>query len=198
EVSMSLLHGIAIISTCLRVEHRRRARRLWWDDYATIIPAVIEVLNIAVLWLRITHKPVPMEYKILYSYASSFFYSTIAWWSKISISLAVLRVIPAWSRIRPFAIAMPVIFLIFWAALFTTMITTCAIHTQWQFSRAQILICGPGYRITIVSTVLDVVADVMLVAVPLHQVWCIKRRASERRLVRLVFSSSMLTLVASI
>lgn len=57
EVSMSLLHGIAIISTCLRIEHRRRARRLWWDDYATIIPAVIEVLNIAMLWLRITHQP---------------------------------------------------------------------------------------------------------------------------------------------
>lgn len=45
---------------------------------------------------------------------------------------------------------------------------------------------------------MDVVADVILVAVPLHQIWCIKRRASERRLVRLVFSSSMLTLVASI
>ena len=56
EVCISILHGIAIISTCLRVEHRRRARRLWWDDYATIIPAVVEVLNVAVLWLRFTHR----------------------------------------------------------------------------------------------------------------------------------------------
>ena len=38
----------------------------------------------------------------------------------------------------------------------------------------------------------------MLVAVPLHQVWLIKRPANERRLVRLVFSTSILTLVASI
>ena len=45
---------------------------------------------------------------------------------------------------------------------------------------------------------MDVVADVMLVAVPLHQVWLIKRPANERRLVRLVFSTSILTLVASI
>ena len=45
---------------------------------------------------------------------------------------------------------------------------------------------------------MDVVADVMLVAVPLHQVWLIKRPANERRLVRLVFSTSILTLVASL
>ncbi len=88
---------MAFISTCLRVEHRRRARRLWWDDYATIIPAVVEVLNVAVLWLRITHRTgeyfsqwtfmqisrdwflVPLKHKILYSYSSSFFWSTIVW-----------------------------------------------------------------------------------------------------------------------
>ncbi len=74
-------------------------------------------------------------------------------WSKISLALAVLRVIPNWSRIRPFAIAMPVIFLVFWAALLTTMITTCAIHTQWQSSKAQILICGPGNGVEILNTV---------------------------------------------
>ena len=97
EVCISILHGIATISTCLRVEHRRRARRLWWDDYATIIPAVVEVLNVAVLWLRITHNAgeyfnqwtfmpisrdwflVPLKYKILYSYSSSFCWSTIVW-----------------------------------------------------------------------------------------------------------------------
>ena len=45
---------------------------------------------------------------------------------------------------------------------------------------------------------MDVVADLMLVTVPLHQVWLIKRPANERRLVRLVFSTSILTLVASI
>ncbi len=49
---MSVLHGIAICSTCLRLEHRRRTRRLWWDDYATIVPLLTEGLNIAVLWLR--------------------------------------------------------------------------------------------------------------------------------------------------
>ena len=83
-------------------------------------------------------------------------------WSKISLALAVLRVIPNWSKIRPFAIAMPVIFLVFWATLLTTMITTCAIHTQWQSSQAQILICGPGYRITIVSTVRESSAELAL------------------------------------
>ena len=83
-------------------------------------------------------------------------------WSKISIALAVLRVIPNWSRIRPFAIAMPVIFLVFWAALLTTMITTCAIHTEWHSSQAQILICGPGYRVTIVSTVREWSAELVL------------------------------------
>ncbi|KAF9473701.1 hypothetical protein BDN70DRAFT_925034 [Pholiota conissans] len=195
---MTVLHVATILTTCLRLEHRRRIRRLWWDDYAVIIPALTQLLNIAVLWIRITHKPASMDRKVMLSYASAFIFSTITWWSRMSLALTVLRIIPSWSKSRPFAIAMVISFAIFWVTLFTAIIGACATHTSWQYSKAEILICGPASKVAIVSTVLDIVGDIGLIAIPLHQLWCIKRHASEWRLVRLVFSSSVLTLVASI
>ncbi len=45
---------------------------------------------------------------------------------------------------------------------------------------------------------MDSFSDVLLIAIPLYQLWHISSRTSERRLIRLVFSASVITLMASI
>ncbi|PPQ91735.1 hypothetical protein CVT25_013017 [Psilocybe cyanescens] len=198
KVSLSILHGIAIFSTCLRLETRRRTRRLWWDDYTTIIPAITDCLNIAMLWLRLRNKTMPREERALFSYLGGAFFATINWWSRISLALAVVRITPVWSRSRRLATGMTIAFFCFWVALFLGMTLTCVVHTEWQFSDSQILICGPASRVAVANTVCDVISDIALIAIPLHQLWDINLPANERLRVRLVFSASSITLVASI
>ncbi|KJA28286.1 hypothetical protein HYPSUDRAFT_690450 [Hypholoma sublateritium FD-334 SS-4] len=200
KICISVLHGIAIFSTCLRLEHRRRTRKLWWDDYATIVPLLTEGLNISVLWLRFRYGNLSMQDKVLYSFINSFVYNTLNWWSRISLALAVLRITPPWAKPRYIARCLPMLFIAFWVALSTAMLTTCAVHTNWQrvTTSSQVVACGPAYRTLIASTILDSFSDVLLIAIPLYQLWHISSRTSERRLIRLVFSASVITLMASI
>ena len=76
-------------------------------------------------------------------------------WSRISLALAVLRITPPWAKPRCIARALPVLFITFWIALSTAMLTTCAVHTNWQraTTSSQVVSCGPAYRTLIASTI---------------------------------------------
>ncbi|TFK35205.1 hypothetical protein BDQ12DRAFT_668704 [Crucibulum laeve] len=92
------------LSSALRVEYRRRTRRLWWDDYASIVPAVFECFTIANIWLRLRRhddSERSQHFKAAYSYMNSAFFCSIIWWSRISLALAVVRITPVWSKTRP-------------------------------------------------------------------------------------------------
>ncbi|KAF8982898.1 hypothetical protein BDQ17DRAFT_1437670 [Cyathus striatus] len=39
KISITILHVTAAATACLRIDYRRRTRRLWWDDYAASVPA---------------------------------------------------------------------------------------------------------------------------------------------------------------
>ncbi|KAF4621466.1 hypothetical protein D9613_001226 [Agrocybe pediades] len=198
KVSMTVLHVVSILSTYLRIACRRKDRRLWWDDYAAIPPACINIINVVVLWLRLRYGQQPKQYRILYSYLSSFCFSSIIWWSRISLALAVVRITPVFSRARGVSLWMTGAFIIIWLSLLTTMITRCVTSTDWQKSPSTVLICGPGYWVTVASLSCDVIGDIFLVTIPLYQLWSINLPSEDRLRVRLVFSTSLFTLISAV
>lgn len=52
---MTVLQLTAVGSTAFRLYYGHKIRRLWWDDYAAIVPLVAEFIYIPVLWMRIVH-----------------------------------------------------------------------------------------------------------------------------------------------
>ncbi|KIM46677.1 hypothetical protein M413DRAFT_56398, partial [Hebeloma cylindrosporum] len=52
KVSVTLFHLLAVGFTLLRLVYRWKTKRLWWDDYITIIPLMVDILYIILMWLR--------------------------------------------------------------------------------------------------------------------------------------------------
>jgi hypothetical protein len=52
KVSVTLFHLLAVGSTLLRLVHRWKTKRMWWDDYITVIPFTVDIVHIILMWLR--------------------------------------------------------------------------------------------------------------------------------------------------
>ena len=52
KASVTLLHLLAAGSTLLRLVHRWKTNRMWWDDYITVIPLMVDIIFIILMWLR--------------------------------------------------------------------------------------------------------------------------------------------------
>ncbi|TFK34321.1 hypothetical protein BDQ12DRAFT_715379 [Crucibulum laeve] len=192
KVSISILHVIGISSSVLRVEYRRRTRRLWWDDYASIVPAAFERYGSP------DHSEYVRQLKIALSYMNMASLSIIIWWSRISLALAVVRITPVWSKTRLWVIGFTCAFIMAWIALLLAMMVTCAVRTDWQHVRADIVLCGPSYGITNATLPTNLTSDMILFGFPLYRLWYIKLRPAQRRLVLFVFSTSILSLAGEV
>ncbi|TFK34320.1 hypothetical protein BDQ12DRAFT_763571 [Crucibulum laeve] len=189
KVSVTTLHVIGILSSVLRVEYRRRTRRLWWDDYASIGPAAFECVAIAIIWLRFRRyddSEHVRQLKIALSYMNMASLSIIIWWSRISLALAVVRITPVWSKTRLWVIGFTCAFMVAWIALLLIMMVKCTVNTDWQRIRADIILC------------VNLTSDLILFGFPFYRLWYIKLRPAQRRLVLLVFSTSVLSLTGEV
>ncbi|KAF8999796.1 hypothetical protein BDQ17DRAFT_733387 [Cyathus striatus] len=203
KISITILHGLAILTAFLRFEYRRRTRRLWWDDHAALVPAIIEFLNIAVFWIRIRHFDAEddillRQLKIDLSYINSACFATIIWWPRISMALAIVRITPHWSKLHRITLCVTFLFILNWIALGLAFIITCVVHSLWTHANSDILVCGPAYYVTPASVTTDIVGDTILVILPLHHLWRLRLRRSQRRLILMVFSTSLLTLITAV
>ncbi|TFK34322.1 hypothetical protein BDQ12DRAFT_372532, partial [Crucibulum laeve] len=197
SVSVTILHVIGILSSVLRVEYRRRMHRLWWDDYASIVPAAFECVAIAIIWLRFRRygdSEQVRQLKIALSYMNITCLSIIIWWSRITLALAVVRITPVWSRTRLWVIGFACAFIVAWIAILLAMLVPCAVNTDWQHVRVDIILCAASYRVTDVTVPTNLTSDMILVGFPLYRLWYIKLRPAQRRLVLFVFSTSVLSL----
>ncbi|TFK35224.1 hypothetical protein BDQ12DRAFT_726168 [Crucibulum laeve] len=199
KVVITILHVIAASTSVLRVDYRRRTRRLWWDDYAAIVPAVFECVKIAIIWLRLRsfdQSEDSRQLKVALSFMNQTCFGIIIWWSRISLALAVVRITPVGSKARPWVIGLTCAFILNFIAIVLGMTVTCAMSTAWQYAKGNILICGPSYGVNLASVITDIVGDLLLVGFPMYRLRCLKLQSAQRRLVLLVFSTSVLTLVA--
>ncbi|TFK35236.1 hypothetical protein BDQ12DRAFT_668731 [Crucibulum laeve] len=116
--------------------------------------------------------------KVVLSYLNQTCFGLIIWWSRISLALAVIRITPVWSKTRPWVICLICAFILNCLTIILGMTVTCAVNTNWQHMKA------------------DIIGDLLLVGFPLYRLWYIKLQPAQHRLVLLVFSTSVLTLVA--
>ncbi|KAF9002143.1 hypothetical protein BDQ17DRAFT_1542465 [Cyathus striatus] len=201
KICMTVAHVMAILTACLRIEYRRRSRRIWWDDYAAFVPAVTEALNAVLFLIRLRHfsdeeNQILRTLKVRLVFANIPLSVTILWWSRISMSLAIVRITPEWSKSRAIAIYATFTFILTWAVLVISYMLLCTVNNSWQYANSDILICVPTYQRGIAAGIsTDIASDIYLAVLPLYHLWRLRLSPPQRRLVRLVFSTSLLTLI---
>lgn len=58
-VSITFVHCLSLSMTLIRLNHRWRTSRIWWDDYVVVIPWVFDLFSTIILWTEYTNKGTP-------------------------------------------------------------------------------------------------------------------------------------------
>ncbi|KAH7912883.1 hypothetical protein BJ138DRAFT_715638 [Hygrophoropsis aurantiaca] len=96
---------------------------------------------------------------------------------------------------RTLAFLLALMFALMWTLALATKIYACASDTAWY--NAMIIQCPIPAGVAVVEVCTDVVADLILVLLPLRLLWRVKLPANQRKLLLAIFSSSILISVVS-
>jgi len=55
KVCVTILHLFVIGVTSVRLVHRWRTKRMWWDDYGAFVTLIVDVLVVILMWLKFRH-----------------------------------------------------------------------------------------------------------------------------------------------
>ncbi|KAF8963642.1 hypothetical protein BDZ97DRAFT_1661444, partial [Flammula alnicola] len=179
-VCITLLHFLSISFTVIRIGHACRTGRIWWDDYLVGIPVVADCIYLITMWLRLKNG------------GKYFLYFTILWYviylvSRICVALSVAKIFLPGHPFRKLSFYF--IGLLFLFYLTSVLMTTfsCSGSPWWQLN----------FGNCVVSASVDFVADLILVIAPVMMLWRIKFPPSQRILILVLFSSSILTSLGS-
>ncbi|KAF8901902.1 hypothetical protein CPB84DRAFT_1776979 [Gymnopilus junonius] len=207
KVSLSILHAVAIVSTLYRLVHRFRIRRSWWDDYVAFLPLMLDPMYWMLTLVRFYHRVLDLThttrtFRVLNSFWLSLLpYLLIVWSTRVALSLSLGRIFPAKHPARRWSYVLVGAMIVFCITNILVANLTCK-YTSPLLVLFEVTHCDTGAGGFLVQTiflfVVNVFGDLLLVISPLIFFWRIKLPAGERRLILMVFSGSILTLLAGV
>ncbi|KAF5322348.1 hypothetical protein D9619_002206 [Psilocybe cf. subviscida] len=191
RVCMTLLHVLAVLSTTFRVSIRWRMARMWWDDYMTLLPTIVDVYLCSTLWagpqisrenfLRVGSKRLRI---------SNFFTTSIIWCSRICILLSLGRIFPSRHANRQRINSLIALFAVFYVINIILVAVKCDPTPTSKFCLRS---SRRGNLLTI-GFALSVVGDVILVVCPITMLWKIKLPSQrDRQMILVALSTNIVT-----
>ncbi|PPQ91565.1 hypothetical protein CVT25_008602 [Psilocybe cyanescens] len=195
KVCVTMVQAVSITSMIIRLVHRWRIKRMWWDDWVTFVPLLVDCLYLSFMWkgtqgwhyhygelcrlCRYCDQKLDRNFRV----------------SRVSLALSTARIFPAKHFYRRVALWISGIFLFLCIMNVMMVIFKC-----WQSSdqnTSQMLPCAQkGTSFKVIT--LDALAEVILVVTPLVMLRNIRLPKSERRLILALFSSSILSFLGSV
>ncbi|OJA10986.1 hypothetical protein AZE42_09307 [Rhizopogon vesiculosus] len=168
-----VLHSIAILSSVFRLAYRGWTHHLWWEDAWAAFALISDVICLGCIWVD-----APISSWIL-----SVTYTSVLWAARMSIIFSIIRIAKhSASKVhRQVTYLIAVSFACMWAAILAQKMVVCTYHS-----------CQMGRSVALSQLITDVVADISLVAVPLHFWRNVGISRSRKILVLSTFSSSLL------
>ncbi|KAH6908837.1 hypothetical protein BKA70DRAFT_1188675 [Coprinopsis sp. MPI-PUGE-AT-0042] len=203
KVCITVLHGLAIGATVLRIWIRWKDAKLWWDDYVAAATMLMDVAFAITFWLMFgTHAGSSMTLGVTeIGWLNIAAYFLIFWASRVSLALSIARVFPAGTMARRSLVAMVALFFFF--CIFTCVLdgSLCiwspAIYPPEMMRFGEYKNCQPGtLRYSLaggITVAAHFLSDIMAIIVPLIFLWRITLPPSERRLVHGAVSANTLT-----
>ncbi|KAJ8487219.1 hypothetical protein ONZ45_g14421 [Pleurotus djamor] len=197
---VSIPHSIALIVTLFRLFDRWRLRRLWWDDWWALTALICNMVN----WLALLLRPpngsgeryFPIESRVGIFWLSLLFFPLTLWTARISIGVSLVRVLPPGNIMRKVAFFMNILFGFMCMGILVQRIYSCARTDAWHNSATVQCTFPSGAGVN--NLVTDVVADVILIAVPLIALWKVYMPLNLRRIIYSIFTASILITIFSV
>ncbi|KAI0746976.1 hypothetical protein C8Q80DRAFT_810997 [Daedaleopsis nitida] len=201
RVLATALPAIATVLTSLRLYYRWSRHHLGWDDVWAAVAAICEVFLCAGAWTRSdTPATGPFHHgpyvRIVGYYMLDVAFTCAIWAARMAILCSIIRLIPHMMRLRTYAYLSAVLFGLMWAALLILKLVICETNTEWKKGPGFQCVLGPAVGGVEIAT--DLVADTILVALPIRLLWHINLSPARRALLTGIFSASIFTTVVSI
>ncbi|KAG2346165.1 hypothetical protein BDR05DRAFT_67365 [Suillus weaverae] len=166
-------HSIAIFCTIFRLVYRGWTRHLWWEDAWAAFALISDVVCLACIWVD----------KRLSFWILTVAFASVLWAARMSVIFSIIRITnhSSFKIHRQITYLIAVSFACTWAAVLAHRITLCAFHS-----------CRMGKSVAISLLITDIVADISLVAVPLHLWRNVGLSRNRKILVLSAFSASLL------
>ncbi|PPQ82422.1 hypothetical protein CVT25_008369 [Psilocybe cyanescens] len=219
-VSITLVHFLSLSMTIVRIRHRWRTGRIWWDDYIVVIPWAFDFISTILLWTEYKNTDISLytpdpEGFVYSNWFYAFTYFTIIWYvciifgvepllrdvfdlaltrfSRIGLTLSVAGIFLPGHRYRICAfIFVVVLFLLYFVSVLIGTFS-CPGSPWWNLDYTH---CNS--TTIIVGVIIDFASDAVLVAAPLFIFWKVKfARQSDRILILALFASSIITMLAA-
>ncbi|KAF8893472.1 hypothetical protein BD779DRAFT_1052467 [Infundibulicybe gibba] len=185
RIALTILHIVVICTTTLRILCRHISRQLWYDDYIAIFSVVWDCLFLASLHLWTRGVPngemFGKHITIIFYWLGWIAYISVLWSARISLSLALARVFSPSQSIKRFAVWVSWGFLFISAMMLLQFVVACGHNTSW-YQSTQVQCKVPKY-FGLISFSADLIADVLLIAIPLRSLWKAKLSPHQRHLV---------------
>ncbi|KZP02730.1 hypothetical protein FIBSPDRAFT_149821 [Athelia psychrophila] len=199
EVVSTAFPCLAVAITTFRLVIQYRRRQLWWEDlWAAVAMACTIGLVSAYWWFTIVvAEPHPDKPAFVISWWLSNVANTCALWAaRTSFTFSFIRISHPASRLRVAANLTAGIFACCFAAQIIQKVCMCRDVKSWMDNTTQG--CDVGDSVGITGICMDVVSDVLLVAMASRLLRSARQLKSQRKLIRGLFSASILTTVFSI
>ncbi|KAF9233448.1 hypothetical protein BU15DRAFT_90340 [Melanogaster broomeanus] len=186
----TILHSIAILMTCSRLWIRIRLRRLWWEDAWAALASCLDVICAASRW-ALTSLDGMFHLTRFSCLSNSIFLA-----SRMCIVFSVIRITPTAAPRRTIAYGATALFFLLWVLVFASKAYACGSDTSWYDTTT--VQCPIGAPVAIIELTADLVADVVLVAIPIRTLCCATLARRERILVFAICSMSLVSFYGSI
>ncbi|KAF8577071.1 hypothetical protein K439DRAFT_586943 [Ramaria rubella] len=187
----------AVVFTAWRITLRVLSGKIWWDDALAVFSAISGILMGTATGM---HYGRPFAYSLLTRLAAYYliaegFYVTL-WTARLSILFSIIRIVPEKGQKR-LLYCTAIAFISVLVFLLAQVFWVCETPNNQKWKGAPNPQCSLGLQVAVCQLVTDIIADVLLIFVPVR---LLTRTRLERGLkIRLViiFSATMLTTVVS-
>jgi len=181
-------HSLATVTTSFRLYERHRKCQIWWDDYCVIIALLADIVFAFSFPLGSGHG---RSWSITRLLVANTFSVISVWTARISIGLTMTRIYLPGSRSRRSLYAMNV--------LLAALGIGCLAGLLVPIISCSKAICpiGPKLAAAIVL-VLEVIADAILIGIPIYMFWDVKLPRKQRRMIISIFTANAISSAASV
>ncbi|KAF9819382.1 hypothetical protein IEO21_02125 [Rhodonia placenta] len=195
RVVATVCASVGIFSTLLRLLFRWQRRHVGFDDAWAAFALAVDFVLVGGAWLN-TDPAASNHQKVIGYYVFDIAFTCVLWSARMSILASILRIVPSIMTLRRYTHACAFLMLCMWIAMLVQKTYVCEYDTAWK--TAPHVQCFLGKPVAAVEFCTDITSDAMLIILALRLIWGVSIPYPTRRLLKVIFSASFITTIASV
>ncbi|KAF9244238.1 hypothetical protein BU15DRAFT_42375, partial [Melanogaster broomeanus] len=197
-VATSILTALAVVVTVYRVVLRCVARQFGWDDAYAVVASMGSIVCVVTSWVPLV-KSETGQPSVISFWIYILIYPCIIWSVRLSILLSIARIMSPSQKSRRVMLSIAGLFVLMWIATIVMFVWRYTSDLAWRatlYDSGQIM-DDLTLPMVIFELTTDVISDATLIILPIYSLRSMKLPRSQRRLIIVAFSSSIIVTIVS-